>query len=97
MDKRNFNGFDKEAINFLLALSENNFKEWFEDNTNIFKNHVMGPLQRLVMNLGETMIKIDPLLDVTPVTNKTISRIYRDTRFSTKRICGLPLREHRII
>lgn len=28
------------------------------------------------------MLDIDPLFDVSPLVNKTISRIYRDTRFS---------------
>ncbi len=34
------------------------------------------------MDLGDFMLDIDPRFEITPAVNKTISRIYRDTRFS---------------
>ncbi|MCP4151270.1 MAG: DUF2461 domain-containing protein, partial [bacterium] len=42
----------------------------------------MQPLRWLVRELGEFMLSIDPYLNVSPAVNKTISKIYRDTRFS---------------
>ncbi len=42
----------------------------------------MNPLQALVMDLSGFMLTIDPRLETKPAVGKTISRIYRDTRFS---------------
>lgn len=47
-----------------------------------YQNYVLQPLRNLVMDLGEFMLDIDPHFEIAPVVNKTISRIYRDTRFS---------------
>lgn len=80
--KRNFSGFDKETINFLINLHENNNREWFESNKNVYKMHILRPMQDFVMDLGDTMLQIDPQLDVSPFINKTIARIHRDIRFS---------------
>jgi len=42
----------------------------------------MAPLKNLVSDLSGPMLAIDSELVVTPAVDKTISRIYRDTRFS---------------
>ena len=39
-------------------------------------------MQALVEELTPAMLKIDPMFEVIPTVNKTISRVYRDTRFS---------------
>jgi uncharacterized protein (TIGR02453 family) len=39
-------------------------------------------LRDLTTGLGLCIKNIDPVIDITPAVNKTISRIYRDTRFS---------------
>ncbi len=43
---------------------------------------LLKPLQDLVSDLSQTMLTIDPYFEVRPQVDKTISRIYRDTRFS---------------
>ncbi|MDT8717715.1 DUF2461 domain-containing protein [Clostridium sp. 19966] len=77
-----FKGFSKETIEFLRELKQNNNKAWFEENKDNYKKLLLTPLQYLVMDMSQYILSIDPLMEVTPSAGKTISRIYRDTRFS---------------
>jgi uncharacterized protein (TIGR02453 family) len=77
-----FEGFSPEAQAFLHDLGMNNNKEWFEQRREEYEQLIMTPLRKLVMDLSAAMQEIDPELELRPVVNKTISRIYRDTRFS---------------
>jgi uncharacterized protein (TIGR02453 family) len=77
-----FSGFSPDAFQFLRNLPNNNHKEWFELHKADYHDHVLKPLQALVAGLGPLMMSIDPDFEVTPAISKTISRIYRDTRFS---------------
>ena len=81
-NERKFTGFSPETLKFLRALKANNNKKWFETHRKGYEKHVLGPLRDLVTDLGDFMLDIDPRFEITPVVNKTISRIYRDTRFS---------------
>jgi uncharacterized protein (TIGR02453 family) len=78
----NFNGFLPESIVFLKALKKQNNKLWFEAHKHEYEKHVLEPMQRLASSLGPFMLAIDPLFEARPSVNRTISRIYRDTRFS---------------
>lgn len=80
--QRSFEGFSNETIDFLKNLKENNNKLWFEENKEIYINHLLTPMKYLVMDLSSFILSIDPLLEVTPSSGYTISKIYRDTRFS---------------
>ncbi len=80
--QRSFDGFSRNTLNFLKGLEANNNKAWFEMHKSEYQNYVLQPLRNLVMDLGEFMLDIDPHFEIAPVVNKTISRIYRDTRFS---------------
>ena len=85
MDKKKtgrFNGFSTSTLDFLTSLGANNNKPWFEAHKQDYRKHLLEPLQYLVMDLGEFMLSIDPYLEISPQINRTISRIYRDTRFS---------------
>jgi len=77
-----FDGFSSATFQFLRNLRDNNRKEWFELHKQDYQNDLLKPLQALTAGLGPFMLSIDPDLEVTPALNKTISRIYRDTRFS---------------
>ncbi|WP_224960817.1 DUF2461 domain-containing protein [Geomonas subterranea] len=77
-----FDGFPPAAVQFLRTLRENNSKGWFELHKQDYQNNLLKPLQALAAGLGPLMLSIDPDFTVTPAINKTISRIYRDTRFS---------------
>ncbi|MEI6521625.1 MAG: DUF2461 domain-containing protein, partial [bacterium] len=74
--------FDKKTINFLQNLKENNDKVWFKENENDYRGFVLEPLQDLVEDLSDTMLDIDDEIETNPAIGKTISRIYRDIRFS---------------
>ncbi|MBW6458814.1 MAG: DUF2461 domain-containing protein [FCB group bacterium] len=82
-----FSGFSPESLTFFHDLEAHNQKAWFEKNRSVYDKHILTPLRKLVMDLSSGMHRIDPYLELRPVVNKTISRIYRDTRFSNdKRI-----------
>lgn len=80
--QRCFNGFSRKTLKFLKDLEANNNKKWFESHRSDYEEYVLQPLRDLVTDLGDTMLDIDPCFEITPAVNKTISRIYRDTRFS---------------
>jgi uncharacterized protein (TIGR02453 family) len=77
-----FTGFSQQSVTFLKDLAANNNKEWFEKHRDVYEHHIMEPLRQLVIDLGPDLKKIDKVIDTTPAVNKTISKIYRDTRFS---------------
>ena len=77
-----FNGFSSKTLNFLQSLKANNNKAWFEAHKQDYQEYLLNPLQNLVVDLTEFMLTIDPYFEIRPVVGKTISRIYRDTRFS---------------
>lgn len=77
-----FKGYQKEAIVFLKNLRNNNNKQWFEAHREGYEEFLLLPTRDLVTALGDFMLTIDPNFEIRPVINKTISKIYRDTRFS---------------
>ena len=81
-EKRRFNGFSRKTLKFLRGLKANNDKAWFQSHRADYEEFVLQPLRDLVTDLGDIMLDIDPRFEITPAVNKTISRIYRDTRFS---------------
>lgn len=77
-----FNGFSKETIQFFRDLEQNNNKLWFEAHKNDFEHYVMDPAKDFVVTLGTSLQTIAPEVHADPRVNKSIFRIYRDTRFS---------------
>ncbi len=77
-----FTGFPARSFQFLQGLREHNTKAWFEAHRQEYQQFIVHPMQALVEELALLMLSIDPMLEVSPEVNKTISRIYRDTRFS---------------
>jgi len=77
-----FEGFSKEAIEFLKNVKLNNSKDWFESNRSIYNEYLLKPFQELVGELSDNMIEIDSKFIVAPFIDKTISRIHKDVRFS---------------
>lgn len=85
-DKQGFHGFSKKTIKFFKELENNNNREWFESNRNIFEEHVMNPAQDFVMRMGEMLKPMCPRIVANPKIDKSIFRIYRDVRFSKDKI-----------
>ncbi|MCA1745496.1 MAG: DUF2461 domain-containing protein [Bacteroidales bacterium] len=77
-----FTGFTKSTIAFLKDLAVNNNKEWFEGNRSSYDEHLLTPLKGLSAALGPLISSIDVEIEIAPNINKTISKIYRDVRFS---------------
>ena len=77
-----FTGFFPRTLDFLKDLKSNNSKIWFDAHNQDYQVYLLDPLRNLVKEVGKFMLTIDPYLVTIPVINKTISRIYRDTRFS---------------
>ncbi len=77
-----FDGFSKETFKFLLELGFNNNKQWFEENKQRYQENVIEPFRKLVVDLSGFILSIDSDFETRPAIGKTISRIYRDVRFS---------------
>ena len=77
-----FTGFLPETFKFLLELEFNNNKIWFDENKHDYLKYVVDPFKQLVNELSSFMLAIDPGFETRPEISKTISRIYRDVRFS---------------
>jgi len=77
-----FRGFSRKTFSFLRDLHNNNDKTWFKAHREVYEEHVLQPLRALVTDMSDFMLGIDLSFEVAPAVGKTISRIYRDTRFS---------------
>lgn len=77
-----FNGSSPLAPGFFERLAVNNNKIWFEAHRDEYEELLLEPLKLLVCELADSMLALDPALITIPAADKTISRIYRDTRFS---------------
>ncbi len=84
-----FPGFSEDTVRFLLDIRFNNYKAYMEARRDEYKAVVQAPFYAFIDDLAPHMLKIDPDLEVRP--QKTLSRIYRDTRFSKDKA---PYRDH---
>lgn len=84
-----FNGFTDESIAFMLDIRFHNSKEFMQKHRADYIKKLRDPYYQLIEGLKETMLAIDPQMEVRPV--KVLSRIFRDTRFSKDKS---PYRDH---
>lgn len=77
-----FQGFSAETVFFLKNLKENNNREWFLARKKDYLKKVLKPAADFVIELGEMLQGISPDIHAEPKINRSISRIYRDTRYS---------------
>jgi uncharacterized protein (TIGR02453 family) len=75
-------GFSERTLNFLIELRMRNDRDWYIEHKPDYERHVLRPFQALVAALAPAMLEIDPQMEVTPAVGKTISRVYRDSRFT---------------
>jgi uncharacterized protein (TIGR02453 family) len=79
VDAPNFAGFDREAIQFLVDLAENNDRAWFTPRKGEYERLLKQPLEALCVALDERFrARSIPLRADT----RSPFRIYRDVRFS---------------
>lgn len=74
--------FSQETLDFLFENRLQNSQEWFHEHKKQYQELVVGPLKELVTRLTPVMLEIDAQLTTEPKIDRTISRIWRDTRYS---------------
>jgi len=87
----NFNGFSNETVQFFRDLKENNDRLWFQQNKNRYEDYVLKESQDFVVDMGAKLESLAPDITAIPKIDKSIFRIYRDTRFSKNK---LPYKTH---
>ncbi|MBN2104529.1 DUF2461 domain-containing protein [bacterium] len=80
-----FQGFQRGAIRFLIENQERNSKPWFESHRSMYDSLLLDPFRQLIREMTPAMMAIDPEFDMKPAISRTISRIYRDTRFTKEK------------
>ncbi len=75
-----FSGFSKKTLPFLKAIKKNNNKEWFEAHRSEYENLILTPSRLFVEEMGEHLQALEPTINFSPKINKSLYRIYRDTR-----------------
>lgn len=75
-----FQGFPKEALSFLDSIAKNNNKEWFEAHKKEYEKLILEPSRAFVVEMGEHLQALEPTIKAEPKINKSLYRIYRDTR-----------------
>lgn len=76
-----FQGFPKEGLELLLDIEINNNKEWFEANRDRHERYIVSPNKEFIEELGEELQVLVPSIHAIPKTNKSLFKIYRDSRF----------------
>lgn len=72
--------FSQEAVKFLRGLKRNNNREWFEARRTIFEHELKKPMLAVIERVTDAMTDFAPAH--VRSAQKTMMRIYRDTRFS---------------
>jgi len=75
-----FKGFSKKTLPFLSAIRKNNNKEWFEAHRSEYEEYILEPSRAFVEEFGEHLQALEPTINFAPKINKSLYRIYRDTR-----------------
>jgi uncharacterized protein (TIGR02453 family) len=73
--------FRTEALTFLRSLARHNDREWFQPRKAIFEAELKEPMLAIVRKITDAMMDFAPN-HVRPA-EKSLFRIYRDTRFSS--------------
>jgi uncharacterized protein (TIGR02453 family) len=75
--------FGPDALEFLRELKRNNDRAWFQKNKTRYESSVQGPALQFIARAAPFLSKLTPYLvaDARPFGG-SLSRIYRDTRFS---------------
>jgi len=76
-----FQGFPKEGLTLLSDIAQNNTKEWFEANRDRHDQYIVAPNKAFVEEMGEYLQMLVPTIHALPKTNKSLFKIYRDSRF----------------
>ena len=81
--------FRPEGLKFLRGLEKNNDRAWFNERKAIYEAELKEPMLAIVRKITDAMMEFAPN-HVRPA-EKSLFRIYRDTRFSHNK---LPYKTH---
>ena len=84
-----FPGFTQDTVQFFLDLRFHNEVPYMHARHDDYVRQVQQPFYQLISELSADMLKIDPDFELRP--SKCLSRINRDTRYSTDKS---PYRDH---
>ena len=74
--------FSQKTLDFLFENRLRNSRSWFLEHKDEYTEYVLRPLTEMAVALTPAVSSIDDLIVTIPRVDKTISRIYRDVRFS---------------
>ena len=80
LSKSRFPGFSREALTFLRALKRNNRRDWFQPRKEQYEAVIKLPMMEMINSLNGEFARFAP--DYITPPEKSVYRIYRDTRFS---------------
>ena len=83
MNDIDFKGFKPTVLSFLKELSENNNRNWFNQNKQRYEDDVLIPVFDFISAMSEPLTSIS--LHYTAIPKRiggSLMRIYRDTRFA---------------
>jgi len=75
-----FEGFSEKTLPFLEEIRKNNNKEWFEAHRAEYEQYILNPSRGFVEEMGEHLMALEPTVNFEAKINKSLFRIYRDTR-----------------
>jgi uncharacterized protein (TIGR02453 family) len=81
--------FRPDALKFLRGLEKHNDREWFNERKAIYEAELKEPMLAIIRKVTDAMMEFAPN-HVRPA-EKSLFRIYRDTRFSNNK---LPYKTH---
>jgi uncharacterized protein (TIGR02453 family) len=78
-----------EGLKFLKGLEKNNDREWFNQRKAVYEAELKEPMLAIIRKVTDAMMEFAP--DHVRPAEKSLFRIYRDTRFSNNK---LPYKTH---
>jgi len=78
-----------EALKFLRALEKHNTRDWFNERKATYESELKEPMLAILRKVTDAMLDFAP--DHVRPAEKSLFRIYRDTRFSNNK---LPYKNH---
>jgi uncharacterized protein (TIGR02453 family) len=78
-----------EGLKFLKSLDKNNDREWFNQRKAVYEAELKEPMLAIIRKVTDAMMEFAP--DHVRPAEKSLFRIYRDTRFSNNK---LPYKTH---
>ena len=77
-----FSAFPAATSEFLRGIAENNAKDWFEANRQLYEDGYVAPARHFIEAIGPRLKQISPSVRYEAKINGSISRVNRDVRFS---------------